>query len=49
MMRSQYYDTPRTPLNGIIGYSEILLEDFEDDIEESHAEDINHTGSCERS
>ncbi len=32
----------RTPLNGIIGYSEILLEDFEDDIEESHAEDINH-------
>lgn len=32
----------RTPLNGIIGYSEILLEDFEDDIEQSHAEDINH-------
>ena len=32
----------RTPLNGIIGYSEILLEDFEDNIEESHAEDINH-------
>ena len=32
----------RTPLNGIIGYSEILLEDFEDDIEESHGEDINH-------
>lgn len=32
----------RTPLNGIIGYSEILLEDFENDIEESHAEDINH-------
>lgn len=32
----------RTPLNGIIGYSEILLEDFEDYIEESHAEDINH-------
>ena len=25
----------RTPLNAIIGYSEILMEDYEDDLEES--------------
>ena len=26
----------RTPLNAIIGYSEILMEDYEDDLEEEH-------------
>ncbi len=31
----------RTPLNGIIGYSEILLEDFEDDVSADHVEDLN--------
>ena len=25
----------RTPLNAIIGYSEILMEDYEDDLEEA--------------
>jgi len=32
----------RTPLNGIIGYSEILIEDYEDDIDEKHNQDLNH-------
>ena len=32
----------RTPLNGIIGYSEILIEDYEDDIHEKHNEDLLH-------
>ena len=32
----------RTPLNGIIGYSEILIEDYEDDIDEKHNEDLSH-------
>ena len=30
----------RTPLNAIIGYSEILMEDYEDDLEESTLEDF---------
>ena len=30
----------RTPLNAIIGYSEILMEDYEDDLEESALEDF---------
>ena len=30
----------RTPLNAIIGYSEILMEDYEDDLEESAIEDF---------
>ena len=30
----------RTPLNAIIGYSEILMEDYEDDLEESTIEDF---------
>ena len=30
----------RTPLNAIIGYSEILVEDYEDDLEESTLEDF---------
>ena len=29
-----------TPLNAIIGYSEILMEDYEDDLEESAIEDF---------
>ena len=32
----------RTPLNGIIGYSEILIEDYEDDIDEKHNQDLSH-------
>tara|TARA_B100000886_G_scaffold125759_1_gene84713 strand:+ start:2640 stop:4079 length:1440 start_codon:yes stop_codon:yes gene_type:complete len=32
----------RTPLNGIIGYSEILIEDYEEDISESHKEDLGY-------
>ena len=32
----------RTPLNGIIGYSEILIEDYEDDIHDKHNEDLLH-------
>ena len=31
----------RTPLNAIIGYSEILMEDFEDDLSEEIIEDLN--------
>ena len=31
----------RTPLNAIIGYSEILIEDFEDDLSEEIIEDLN--------
>ena len=30
----------RTPLNAIIGYSEILMEDYEDDLEENTLEDF---------
>ena len=30
----------RTPLNAIIGYSEILMEDYEDDLEETTLEDF---------
>jgi CheY-like chemotaxis protein len=30
----------RTPLNAIIGYSEILMEDYEDDLDESTLEDF---------
>jgi len=30
----------RTPLNAIIGYSEILMEDYEDDLEESTLDDF---------
>ena len=32
----------RTPLNGIIGYSEILIEDYEDDIDDKHQQDLSH-------
>ena len=32
----------RTPLNAIIGYSEILMEDFEDDLSESCITDLNN-------
>ena len=32
----------RTPLNGIIGYSEILIEDYEDDINDNHKEDLGN-------
>ncbi len=32
----------RTPLNGIIGYSEILIEDYEDDISDNHKEDLGN-------
>ena len=32
----------RTPLNGIIGYSEILIEDYEEDIEDKHKEDLGY-------
>jgi diguanylate cyclase (GGDEF)-like protein len=32
----------RTPLNGIIGYSEILIEDYEDDIDGKHQQDLSH-------
>ena len=32
----------RTPLNAIIGYSEILMEDFEDDLSESCINDLNN-------
>lgn len=32
----------RTPLNAIIGYSEILMEDFEDDLSKSCIEDLNN-------
>ncbi len=32
----------RTPLNGIIGYSEILIEDFAEDIEDSHKADLGY-------
>ena len=31
----------RTPLNAIIGYSEILMEDFEDDLSEECLKDLN--------
>ena len=31
----------RTPLNAIIGYSEILIEDFEDDLSEECIKDLN--------
>ena len=30
----------RTPLNAIIGYSEILMEDYEDDLDEGTLEDF---------
>ena len=30
----------RTPLNAIIGYSEILMEDYEDDLGGTHLEDF---------
>ena len=32
----------RTPLNGIIGYSEILIEDYEDDISDNHTVSYTH-------
>ena len=32
----------RTPSNGIIGYSEILIEDYEDDISDNHKEDLGN-------
>ena len=32
----------RTPLNALIGYSEILMEDFEDDLSESCITDLNN-------
>ena len=32
----------RTPLNGIIGYSEILIEDYEEDISDNHKEDLGN-------
>ena len=32
----------RTPLNAIIGYSEILMEDLEDDLSESCIKDLNN-------
>ena len=38
----------RTPLNAIIGYSEILMEDFEDDLSESCIEDLNNILSLSR-
>ena len=31
----------RTPLNAIIGYSEILMEDFEDDFSQEIIDDLN--------
>ena len=31
----------RTPLNAIIGYSEIIIEDFEDDLSKRALEDLN--------
>ena len=38
----------RTPLNAIIGYSEILMEDFEDDLSESCINDLNNILSHSR-
>ena len=38
----------RTPLNAIIGYSEILMEDFEDDLSESCISDLNNILSHSR-
>jgi diguanylate cyclase (GGDEF)-like protein len=38
----------RTPLNAIIGYSEILMEDFEDDLSESCIQDLNNILSLSR-
>jgi len=38
----------RTPLNAIIGYSEILIEDFEDDLSEECIKDLNTILSLSR-
>ena len=38
----------RTPLNAIIGYSEILMEDFEDDLSEECIKDLNTILSLSR-
>ena len=38
----------RTPLNAIIGYSEILMEDFEDDLSENCISDLNNILSHSR-
>ena len=38
----------RTPLNAIIGYSEILMEDFDDDLSESCINDLNNILSHSR-
>ena len=38
----------RTPLNAIIGYSEILIEDFEEDLSEECIKDLNTILSLSR-